>query len=160
MAEMKLVPVEPTPEQIEPFARQWCISNGIDPDEPTPPHGEWPRWYDNAGPFAEMWKTISAALTPREEAPAEGAGDARELAVLLDNLVIAQSLSRDLREAATDQARSYLYDLRARTSEPEATPKPAPTIEAQKARNGVPTRPRHVTSATQSGYDPEGRRYR
>ena len=58
---------EPTPEQIEPFARQWCISNGIDPDEPTPPHGEWPRWYDEAGPFAAMWKTISAHL--RTQAP-------------------------------------------------------------------------------------------
>lgn len=56
----------------------------------------------------------------KHEAPAEGAGEAQELAVLLDNLVIAQRLSRELREAATDQARSYLYDRRARSSAPEA----------------------------------------
>lgn len=62
MTDYKLVPVEPTPEQIEPFARQWCISNGIDPDEPQPPHGEYPRWYGEAGPFAEMWKAISASM--------------------------------------------------------------------------------------------------
>ena len=47
----------------------------------------------------------------------------RELAVLLDNLVIAQSLSRELRTAATDQARSYLYSYRhPHTAQPAGEP--------------------------------------
>lgn len=39
-------------------------------------------------------------------------GDSETLRVLLDNLVIAQTLSKDIRQKATDEARSYLYDLR------------------------------------------------
>lgn len=39
-------------------------------------------------------------------------GEAEPLRVLLDNLVIAQTLSKDLRQKATDEARSYLYELR------------------------------------------------
>ena len=54
--------------------------------------------------------------------PSEG----ETLRVLLDNLVIAQSLSREIREQATDAARSYLYDLRHRPK-PEAE---APVSEA------------------------------
>lgn len=38
--------------------------------------------------------------------------DADTLATLLDNVVIAQSLSRDLREQAHEAARSYLYNRR------------------------------------------------
>ncbi|HBV13398.1 MAG TPA: hypothetical protein DEB60_09780 [Brevundimonas sp.] len=53
-----------------------------------------------------------SALATREEAPAE-AGAQETLRVLLDNLVIAQSLSKELRQRATDEARSYLYALRA-----------------------------------------------
>lgn len=49
---------------------------------------------------------------PSEEAPAE-AGVQETLRVLLDNLVIAQSLSKELRQRATDEARSYLSALRA-----------------------------------------------
>lgn len=57
-------------------------------------------------------KAILAALATREEAPAE-AGVQETLRVLLDNLVIAQSLSKELRQRATDEARSYLSALRA-----------------------------------------------
>ena len=39
-------------------------------------------------------------------------GKVETLRVLLDNLVIAQTLSKDLRQNATDEARSYLYELR------------------------------------------------
>lgn len=53
---------EPTPEQLEPFARKWCEANGIDPDAPKAPHGEWPEWYDACGPFAAMWRDIAARL--------------------------------------------------------------------------------------------------
>jgi hypothetical protein len=56
-------------------------------------------------------KDISVALSA-QTAPA-GGGDVQTLRVLLDNLVIAQRLSRELREQATDQARSYLYNTRA-----------------------------------------------
>lgn len=44
--------------------------------------------------------------------PHGGANEADVLATLLDNVVIAQGLSRDLRERAHDAARSYLYDRR------------------------------------------------
>lgn len=54
---------EPTPEFLEPFARRWCIDNGIDPDEPVPPHGEWPRWYDCCGEFAAMYRDIAAKMS-------------------------------------------------------------------------------------------------
>lgn len=47
-----------------------------------------------------------------EEAPAEAVVQ-ETLRVLLDNLVIAQSLSKELRQRATDEARSYLSALRA-----------------------------------------------
>ena len=57
-------------------------------------------------------QVCDAALATREEAPAE-AGERETLRVLLDNLVIAQSLSKELRQRATDEARSYLSALRA-----------------------------------------------
>lgn len=40
--------------------------------------------------------------------------EADTLATLLDNVVMAESLSRELREQAHDRARSYLYDRRQR----------------------------------------------
>lgn len=58
----------------------------------------------SVGPFSP--------LTENGEAPAE-AGVQETLRVLLDNLVIAQSLSKELRQRATDEARSYLSALRA-----------------------------------------------
>lgn len=51
---------------------------------------------------------IMALLRPA----ASDAGRAERLRVLLDNLVIAQGLSKEIRQQATDEARSYLYDLR------------------------------------------------
>ena len=54
--------------------------------------------------------TIKATPTP-QPAAARG-GEVTTLRTLLDNLVIAQSLSRELRQHATDQARSYLYQTR------------------------------------------------
>lgn len=49
--------------------------------------------------------------------PSAGAqGEVETMRLLLDNLVISQSLSKALREKATDDARSYLYDLRQKPS--------------------------------------------
>lgn len=47
-------------------------------------------------------------------------GDSETLRVLLDNLVIAQTMSKDIRQKATDEARSYLYDLRHTPARAEA----------------------------------------
>jgi hypothetical protein len=63
-----LVPVEPTPEMLEPMAREDCKHDGFDPDEPMPPHGHYPRWYDRCGPFAEIYRAMLAA---RPAAPAQ-----------------------------------------------------------------------------------------
>lgn len=60
---------DPTPEQLEPFARKWCIDNGIDPDAPKPPHGEWPEWYDACGSFAAMWRDLARAALQQETQP-------------------------------------------------------------------------------------------
>jgi hypothetical protein len=60
---------DPTPEQLEPFARKWCIDNGIDPDAPKAPHGEWPEWYDACGPFAAMWRDLARAALQQETQP-------------------------------------------------------------------------------------------
>lgn len=60
---------DPTPEQLEPFARKWCIDNGIDPDAPKAPHGEWPEWYDACGPFAAMWRDLAQAALQQETQP-------------------------------------------------------------------------------------------
>lgn len=51
----------------------------------------------------------------------DGGGEVKTLRTLLDNLVIAQKLSREIREHATDEARSYLYNTRttAQTPTPE-----------------------------------------
>jgi hypothetical protein len=56
-----LVPVEPTPEMLEPMAREDCKHDGFDPDEPMPPHGQYPRWYDRCGPLAEIYLAMLAA---------------------------------------------------------------------------------------------------
>lgn len=49
--------------------------------------------------------------------------DSDTLATLLDNVIIAQSLAKDLRDKANDQARSYLYDRRKRlAAQPDASP--------------------------------------
>jgi hypothetical protein len=63
-----LVPVEPTPEMLEPMAREDCKHDGFDPDEPMPPHGQYPRWYDRCGPFAEIYL---AMLDARPAAPVQ-----------------------------------------------------------------------------------------
>lgn len=55
---------------------------------------------------------VNAMLAAAPALPAAEAGDTHTLRVLLDNLVIAQSLSREMRQQATDQARAYLYSLR------------------------------------------------
>lgn len=51
-----------------------------------------------------------------------GGGDIRTLRVLLDNLVIAQSLSREIRQQTTDEARAYLYNTRAALAPREEAP--------------------------------------
>lgn len=60
--------------------------------------------------------------------PAQGSesgGEVERLRVLLDNLVIAQTLSREIRQSATDEARSYLYQLR----QAALSPQPGPASE-------------------------------
>lgn len=59
--------------------------------------------------------------TPAPNTPLS-AGDVERITLrtLLDNLVIAQGLSREIRERATDEARSYLY--RTRSQVPSQAP--------------------------------------
>jgi hypothetical protein len=64
VAGWRLVPVEPTPEMLEPFARVLCRSLEIDPDEPERPHGEWPVWYGQCGPLAAAFAAMIAAAPP------------------------------------------------------------------------------------------------
>ena len=62
-------------------------------------------------PWAIVTQTIDglhAAALERDAMRDEN----KALAVLLDNVVIAQSLSKELRQAAHDQARAYLYTRR------------------------------------------------
>lgn len=60
----RVVPVEPTPGMVEPFARRECVALGLDPDEPCPPHGEYPRWYGNGAVPARLLKQSIAAAPP------------------------------------------------------------------------------------------------
>jgi len=89
--------------------------HGWEPDSVIEANGDW---FGDDFEFGQPthWKPRPSrpctALATREEAPAE-AGERETLRVLLDNMVIAQSLSKELRQRATDEARSYLYDLRA-----------------------------------------------
>lgn len=55
---------------------------------------------------------ILALLSARPLALGGQQGDSETLRVLLDNLVIAQTLSKDIRQKATDEARSCLYGRR------------------------------------------------
>lgn len=55
---------------------------------------------------------LSARPAPVASGGQHSSGETETLRVLLDNLVIAQTLSKDLRQKATDEARSYLYELR------------------------------------------------
>lgn len=57
----------------------------------------------------------------------ESGGEVERLRVLLDNLVIAQTLSREIRQSATDEARSYLYQLR----QAALSPQPGPASEGE-----------------------------
>lgn len=62
----------------------------------------------NAGDGARAvvrWLNENVSLTA-------SANDALALRTMLDNLVIAQGLSKEIREHATDAARSYLYNTR------------------------------------------------
>lgn len=71
----------------------------------TPPTGCLLRYV----PISEgEINALEALLSPA----APDAGRAERLRVLLDNLVIAQGLSKEIRQQATDEARLYLYDLR------------------------------------------------
>ena len=70
----QMVPVEPTPEMLEPFARQFCIQNGIDPDEPQSPHGQYPSWYERCSGFDAQYRASLAAapLPPQQQDVTEG----------------------------------------------------------------------------------------
>lgn len=82
---------EPTPEQLEPFARKWCEANGIDPDAPKAPHGEWPEWYDACAPFAAMWRDIAAHLRAPSREP-EGGAVRDEIERLIAEAVLSASV--------------------------------------------------------------------
>lgn len=70
-----LVPREPTPEMLEPFARVLCSALDLDPDEPVAPHGEWPQWYDNCQPLAVAFRAMLAAAPKATTANAVGTDD-------------------------------------------------------------------------------------
>lgn len=84
----------------------------------------WSQDHPNEGhvkQLADYAAHLAAISTPAQAS--ETGGEVQTLRVLLDNLVIAQSLSRELRQLATDQARSYLYQIRqAALSAPQAAP--------------------------------------
>ena len=61
-----------------------------------------------------LWEWLQGRSQPVVRDLVVEMDEADTLAALLDNVVIAQSLSRELREQAHDQARKYLYDRRQR----------------------------------------------
>ncbi len=62
-----MVPVEPTPEMLRPFAAMAILAQGHDPDEPQPPHGEYPRWYGACSPIATAYAAMLAAAPKESE---------------------------------------------------------------------------------------------
>ncbi len=70
----RVVPLEPTPEMLEPFARQFCIVQGIDPDKQVSP--DWPAWYPTCQAMAACYEAMLAAAPPAADAV-----DARDKAV-------------------------------------------------------------------------------
>lgn len=72
------------------------------------------RWHHESVSVGTYWRPEVIRQRDLLSALALGGqkGDSETLRVLLDNLVIAQTLSKDIRQKATDEARSYLYDLR------------------------------------------------
>ena len=71
---------------------------------------------------SDIMRRAATALRPAPVASGgqHSSGEGETLRVLLDNLVIAQTLSKDIRQKATDEARSYLYDLRHTPARAEA----------------------------------------
>lgn len=69
--------------------------------------------FDRADRILALLSTSPLALGGQQ-------GDSETLRVLLDNLVIAQTLSKDIRQKATDEACSYLYDRRTTPARAEA----------------------------------------
>lgn len=68
-------------------------------------------------------RAVVAWLNENAAAPAPSSlagGEVQTLRTLLDNLVIAQGLSKEIRIHATDEARAYLYDTRLAALSPEA----------------------------------------
>ena len=62
-AGMVLVPKEPTEAMIKPLASAALKIVGIDPDEPCPPHGEYPRWYEIGGEMTTAYTAMLSAHT-------------------------------------------------------------------------------------------------
>jgi hypothetical protein len=103
-----LVPKEPTPEMLEPFARVLCSVLNIDPDEPKAPHGEWPTWYDECQPLAVAF----TAMLQAAPSPSVPTGDAEGAVVAAETLAV-------MKEAREDQER-ILDALAALSGEPVA----------------------------------------
>lgn len=85
----KLVPEEPAPEQLRSLAEGWCRDNGIDPDEPQPPHGEYPRWYEACDQFANMYRTMLSAAPPPPALESAWLGAGNTLSDLTDEIAAA-----------------------------------------------------------------------
>jgi|GEM_PF-1875057 len=97
------------------------------------------RWIKGEGRTDEDALSQCAALirpAPVASGGQHSSGEVETLRVLLDNLVIAQALSKDIRQKATDEARSYLYDLR-------HAPTPAEAPVAETAGEAVAWQWRH-----------------
>ncbi|MET3837473.1 hypothetical protein ABIB58_002829 [Brevundimonas sp. UYEF29] len=80
------------------------------------------QWQDWAATMRQAASRIHrlALLSTSPLALGGQQGDSETLRVLLDNLVIAQTLSKDIRQKATDEACSYLYDRRTTPARAEA----------------------------------------
>lgn len=93
------------------------------------------QWQDWAATMRQAASRIRrlALLSTSPLALGGQQGDSETLRVLLDNLVIAQTLSKDIRQKATDEARSYLYGRRHTTARAEALDDPVSSLEIMRA---------------------------
>lgn len=62
-----IVAEEPTPEMLRPFAAELVKSHGYDPEEPCPPHGEYPRWYEACGGMADAYRAMLKAAQENDD---------------------------------------------------------------------------------------------
>lgn len=73
----RLVPVEPTPEMMEVYARHQCKELGLDPDEQV--SAEWPRWYPMCQGWDALYKQMLSAAPEAIASPNEWVEKVRAL---------------------------------------------------------------------------------